>query len=232
VARGRYLFLPGWGATAGIYRRGLPQGWDLPQPPSFRATRGELRPYRDWIVDLLREGDEPAVLAGHSMGGALAVLAAADVPERVSALVLISPSGLPLQKTIPQCARTFAAQVAQGLYPPGELARSAVQVARAPRAAFRLAETLRNLDLSREMELVRAAGIPTTVIGCSTDTLVTVDHCRRSAALLGASSKTLTLADGHMWMLRGWRRLKDELAAARIEAPLEARAAPRYGART
>ena len=69
------------------------------------------------------------------------------------------------------------------------------------------------LDLSVEMRRVSAAGIDTTVVGCSTDTLVTAAHCRRAADLLGARYRELPLAGGHMWMLDAWPTLAAELAA-------------------
>lgn len=53
----------------------------------------DLRSNRALVVRLLEEiADEPAVLVGASMGGLLAMLTAAAVPERVAGLVLISPS--------------------------------------------------------------------------------------------------------------------------------------------
>jgi len=45
------------------------------------------------------------------------------------------------------------------------------------------------------------AGIPTTVIGCVTDTLVTTDRTRTLADALGARCEELELHGGHMWML-------------------------------
>jgi hypothetical protein len=43
-----------------------------------------------------------------------------------------------------------------------------------------------SIALSTEMQGVRRHRIPTTVIGCVTDTLVTIRHCRQAARLLGA----------------------------------------------
>jgi Mg-chelatase subunit ChlD len=151
------LFLPGWGAPAALYEPGLPDAWRALEPPSFAASGGSLEAYRRWLgVELSRAGRSP--LGGHSMGAALAILAAA--------------------------ARALAA------------------VARAPRAAFALAEEVRALDLRRECARVRAAGIPVLVVGCSTDTLVTRGHSQALADALGAEYRELTLAGGHMWMLR------------------------------
>jgi hypothetical protein len=43
------LFVPGWGASSGIYRAGLPESWEGLDPPRFRQTRGRLDAYREWL---------------------------------------------------------------------------------------------------------------------------------------------------------------------------------------
>jgi homoserine acetyltransferase len=65
---------------------------------------------------------------------------------------------------------------------------------------------VRGLDLRRECERIRAAGIPVTVIGCVSDTLVTASHSRALAEALGARYEELDSRGGHMWMLDDARR--------------------------
>src|SRR5206468_6200863 len=113
------LFVPGWGAPSSLYRRGLPPEWQVLEAPSFRQTRGKLDRYREWLRAVVTEQMEPVMLAGHSMGGALAVLAALDEPERVERLILFSPAGLPLRKPIAAIALTGLRQVLRGSYPFG-----------------------------------------------------------------------------------------------------------------
>lgn len=206
------LFLPGWGAPAALYEPALPATWDVLEPPGFAASGGSLAPYRRWLELELR-GRGCSSLAGHSMGGALAILAAAETPELVERLVLIAPAGLPLDKPIRQSVRDFLRQLVSGDYPPGAALTALVALARAPRPALALARHVRDLDLRRECARVRAAGIPTSVIGCVTDTLVTTDRARALAAALGARYEELDLRGGHMWMLADHARLAAAVSA-------------------
>jgi pimeloyl-ACP methyl ester carboxylesterase len=206
------LFLPGWGAPGTLYAPALPATWQALEPPAFAATGGSLAAYRGWLGRELRRRGRSA-LAGHSMGGALAILAAADTPELVDRLVLIGPAGLPLDKPIRASVRDFVGQLVRGEYPRQIAATAALAIARAPLSALRLAEHVRSLDLRRECARVHAAGVPAVVIGCATDTLVTTDRSRELARSLGARYEELDLRGGHMWML-GDRRRFTELVAA------------------
>ena len=206
------LFLPGWGAPAALYAPGLPPSWGVLEPRLFGT--GSFAEHRNWLLRKLDGLGEPVVLGGHSMGGALAIAAAAARPQRVRGLVLVSPAGLPLLKPIRSSARDLCRQAAGRSYP----VRSAAVALRAalvrPRLALRLARDVRALDLSEEMRRVRETGIAASVLGCSTDTLVTPGHARRVATLLGASYRELPDVGGHMWMLGAWSRFERELAAA------------------
>jgi pimeloyl-ACP methyl ester carboxylesterase len=208
------LFLPGWGAPGSLYTPGLAPGWTALEPPSFAVTRGSLGSYRSWLLSELERRTVPSCLAGHSMGGALAVLAAAAAPELVSRLVLISPAGLPLSKPMTASLARFASQAATGCYASTEMVAAVGRVARAPRAALRLARAVRALDLEQEMRAVRASGVPVEVVGCATDTLVTPANCRSVARLLGGSYRELTCSGGHMWMLDAWPTLAGILGPA------------------
>jgi len=216
----RGLLVPGWAATAGLYAAGLPEGWEALQPPSFRTTRGELPAYRHWLGEQLARAGGSVTLAGHSMGGALALLAATDQPGRVEKLILLSPAGLPLEKPIPASIATFACQVVRRRYPTRELCRTLARTAASPRAALRLARTIHDLDLSSELEPLRSQGIPCTIIACTSDKLITPAHCRRLAALLGAGYRQIDAPEGHVWMISRPERLAAEL---RTEGDLASR---------
>jgi pimeloyl-ACP methyl ester carboxylesterase len=206
------LFVPGWGASSGIYRAGLPESWEGLDPPRFRQTRGRLDAYREWLGAELARRPAPVSLAGHSMGAALAVLVAAERPELVRELILLGPAGLPFTKPPRAIVVTFAGQVARGCHPPRELGRAVAGIVAAPLAALRAARAVYGLDLRPELARVREHGIPCTVVGCTSDELATPAHCRRLAALLNARYRALDAAEGHIWMIAEPERLRAELS--------------------
>jgi len=175
------------------------------------VSHGSLEHLRGWLLGEIDRRRGPVTLGGHSMGAALAILAAASAPERVEELVLIAPAGLPLGKPVRACAADFLRHAAAGRHDLRDVAESAAELAAAPRAAIRLARTLRRLDLSAEMTRIHAARIPTTVIACSTDTLVTKEHCLATAGLTGGRYRELDHDGGHVWMFGRWSLLRHEL---------------------
>jgi pyochelin biosynthesis protein PchC len=208
------IFLPGFGARATAYVEGLPAGWEALQPPPVSSTGGSLDALGRWLTDELLRRPGPVILGGHSMGAALAVVVASRSPELVAGLVLVSPAGLPLTKPIHQSARDLARQVVRGRHRVADVATSAREMLAAPIATRRLIRTLRVLSLEREMERVRNAGIPASVIGCATDTLTTPAHCAATARLLGGGYRELGTSGGHVWMFGRWRLFERELSIA------------------
>jgi pimeloyl-ACP methyl ester carboxylesterase len=195
------LFVPGWGADPALYAPGLPAGWEIVRLPSYATTGGELSAYRSFLDDEIARRGRPVVLAGHSMGAALAILVAADRPADVERLILLSPAGLPITKPFRSNVVSFVRRVLRNWRSPGDFSRALGGSLRSPRAAIGLARAVHGLDVSRELELVRASGIPSTVVACSTDRLTTPDHCRRLAGLLGSDYREVEARGGHMWMI-------------------------------
>jgi pimeloyl-ACP methyl ester carboxylesterase len=208
------LFVPGWGATPGLYRAGLPDGWVALELPSFWSTGGDFRAYARWLGDEIARRPTPIVIAGHSMGATLALLAAAEQPELVEHVVMLSPAGLPLTKPMRASVRTFARQVFRGCYPAGELGRMVMGAVAAPRSALKLARAVHGLDLAPELERIRASGVRCTIVACARDELTTSAHCRALAAALDAEYREIDSAEGHIWPVTQPELVARELRAA------------------
>jgi pimeloyl-ACP methyl ester carboxylesterase len=189
------LFVPGWGAPAALYE--APADWVVLSPPPFAAA-STLEARLGWLRRELDCYDGRVVLGGHSMGAALAVLAAAEQPQKVERLVLLSPAGLPLAKPVHESLRDFVRQLRSRLYPRDQAVRAVGAVLAAPRAAWQLAFAVRMLDLQAQLA---ALEVRADVVACTTDTLTPAAHCRRIASLLRAGYRELDLPGGHMWML-------------------------------
>lgn len=207
------LFVPGLGARGSLYAPGLPEGWVALDPPSLGTTGGRVDALREWLVGELPRHDRPVTLAGHSLGAALAITAAADRPDLVERLILFSPAGLPLSKPMRASLWLLAKQVVQGLYPAREVAVVVRETIRHPSATYRLSREAHDLDLREEMTRVAASEIPAQVIACTSDTLTTPAVCQTIAATLGCGCEQIEGA-GHMWMLRDWTRFRAFLSGA------------------
>jgi pimeloyl-ACP methyl ester carboxylesterase len=138
LRRMRRLFVPGLGAPPSIYARALDASWRVVRAPSFAESGGSLRLHVSALVAELDAANEPATVAGHSMGAAVAVLATLERTEAVARLVLVSPAGLPLTKPIHASLRDFARQLRAGSFPLTATLSAVGSAARAPRAAARL----------------------------------------------------------------------------------------------
>jgi pimeloyl-ACP methyl ester carboxylesterase len=212
------LFIPGWGARARFYAPGLPVGWAAVDPPPFRRARS-LDAFRGWLVRELERQPGPVALAGHSMGAALALRAAADDPATVASLVLFAPAGLPLTKTLWRSLSAFARELGARRLPLRVALEGVLGVIRAPRAALHVGTEVRGLDLTSAMLRIREHGIPTTIVSCVTDTLVTPAAAHRMAELTGGRVVEISAAGGHLWMFGDWPRFRAALAAAAAQPP-------------
>jgi len=196
--------VPGFAVRGNLYRPGLPPGWVALDPPSMSVTGGRFDAYRRWLYGEVEARGRPLVLAGHSMGAALAICAASELPELVERLILFSPAGVPLSNPMFDSFLLLVRQSLQGLYSLEEIAFVVRETVKHPWATYRLARQAHDLDLSAEIGKVAAASIPTLVVGCESDTLTTTATCAHIADRLAGRYGQIT-GRGHMWMLTDWR---------------------------
>lgn len=67
-------------------------GFGLSEKGNHLYSPGNYAAFVKWIID--NHTDRPVILLGHSMGGAIALRFAADYPESLSRLVLVSTAGI------------------------------------------------------------------------------------------------------------------------------------------
>ena len=89
----------------------------LPKDPDQLHSWDQFADDLNQLLDVIDSGG-PWLLVGHSMGGAVSLLAAAARPERVAGLVLIDPAMLPFE---------IAAQVRAGVAIPNAMADQAAR---------------------------------------------------------------------------------------------------------
>jgi pimeloyl-ACP methyl ester carboxylesterase len=196
------VFLGGWHASADAYQPGLPPGWTCPEQPGFGETGGFFAAYVDWALRLVRAAGGAAHIAGHSLGGAIAIAVAAREPGRVARVTGFAPAGVPWSSgALRAAARDMIGNGLGRRRAPRAGSRSVPAALEDPRAALRLARTLERLDLRHELERVRAAGTELLVVGARGDRVAEPEACRRIAELGGGRYVEDAAGRDHLWVM-------------------------------
>lgn len=184
----RAPLLPGHGRTLREFARSGAEEW-------IAFARAELARFRERHPD--------AALAGLSMGGALAAVLAAELPD-LPALALVSPY-VSMPTTLRRAARVHpllalvAPYVSGGgdrsIHDPAEQARSLGYGGCTPRLLAELATVV-----ARAREALPALRVPTLVVQSRSDNRIPIEAAERAFALVGAPEKRLawTESGGHV----------------------------------
>ena len=220
--------LPGFGGSA-----------DLPGD-SF-----SLRGYALWVADLLDTIGiaEPVVMLGHSFGGGVAVRFAHDHRDRVRSLVLVNSIGGSAWKS-GRGLRSIAERPLWdwGLHFPSDVwpIRQATRVLpvvvedllpnllRNPRAIVKVANLARRSDLRGELESLRNAGLPISILWGTRDGIIPRESFE---ALCVASGVEGTIVEGsHSWLLADPAKfgeiITNDVRVAKAARELELQAPP------
>ena len=173
------LLLHGYGATGAIWKRTLPflaQHYqviivDLPGHGRSQFTgTWRLREIAPLLVHWLQQmGLQSVVLAGHSMGGAIAIHLTASAPELIDRLILVNAAGLPLRAQLPTLAAHSIGSFLQpgnGSYP-AEMLRN--QFLTSPHLLWQCAQEMLKSDFRAELAMISA---PTLIIWGERDLLL------------------------------------------------------------
>jgi pimeloyl-ACP methyl ester carboxylesterase len=204
------VFLHGWGLSARTYRASLQcllragvRVWAPSLPP---REAGGLDAYAHWVgafcdaVGL----DEPAVFAGHSFGGAVAIRSAHREPQRIRGLVLVNSIG----GAQAQALWDWGWRVPRELFPlrdatrvlPIVLNEAVPNVLRNPRAAWHAVEAARSADLGGEVAGLEARGVPIVVVWSHDDALITRASFESLCTAM-AAPVVRTVRGNHAWLI-------------------------------
>lgn len=222
------VLLHGWALADHTYRDVISsiasQGCHViaPAMPGFGGTHDlprdefSIAGYGRWVADLLDALgiDEPAVVVGHSFGGGVAIRLAHDHPHRVRSLVLVnSVGGSTWRKG--EVVKSISERPLWdwGLHFPSDVwpLRQATRVlpvlvedfipnlVRNPRAIARVANLARRADLRSEVEDLRKAGLPITILWGSRDGVIPRESFE--ALCVAAGVEGTVVHGSHSWLL-------------------------------
>lgn len=196
-------------------------GWSVAAPdlPGHGRSQGEpLRSVEDmagWVVRLLDALGAPrAVLVGHSMGGAIALEAAARHKDRVAGLGLIgTAAAIPVGPALLEAARERPAQAFDMMTAWSHTPSARLGGSKAP-GLWMTGNTRRQFDLTQPGVLAidltacaawqtgpdaaRAVSCPTVVISAAADLMTPAKHGAALAAMIPGARSVLLPRCGHM----------------------------------
>ncbi|KXF55543.1 hydrolase [Rhodococcus sp. SC4] len=221
------VFLHGWELTPRIYRHALarlarnfrvhapviPGFAGVPdRPPDERTLRG----CSTWLGQFLNAaGIGPVTLVGHSLGGAIAIQAAHDLPDQISRLVLVNSVGGGSCSGDSGEARSIrdrplwewgAAALGEALSisvlapTPTTLPNATRNWFCDPGAAWRTAHIARTADLTPELHQLAQRGLPVSLLWGRGDRLIPRASFESLRDSLG-TPPVFTVAGGHGWLI-------------------------------
>lgn len=210
------LFFPGWASIdASYYRvdRDKADGWQVVIVPYSRLMKsGDPQELLKTLPGFLKEQHLQRVyVAGHSMGGLLALLFAAQHPSTVAHLYLINAAGVYGQETIVNRIRAFS--ISNGRFfrqHPLLLLKSTINLLTKPRWQTKLA---RFSHLSHVEETAKQLQVTTTILWGDNDLVMPLWQGEMLSRWI-AGSRLIVIPKGeHDWVLQNPQPLWKELQA-------------------
>jgi pimeloyl-ACP methyl ester carboxylesterase/glycine cleavage system regulatory protein len=222
------VFLHGWGLAEHAYKRALKrlilQGCRVYAPalPGFGETpelpkeQRTIEGFAGWVAGFMDAAqiEGPALLAGHSFGGGVAIRLAHDHPNRVAYLVLLNSVGGTARSPGPRAlsalnlaAWTWALRAVRDPSPMIEglqVLRAAAEdlipnLLRHPRTMWEVGQLARSADLAAELEELGRRQLPVLVLWGDSDRVLPVGSFEALCGAIGTDGRVVS--KGHSWLL-------------------------------
>ena len=223
------MFLHGWGLGHHAYKRALKRLVRLgcqvyaPALPGFGGSANlhsrqvDLAGYASWAAAFLDSVgvEEPALVIGHSFGGAVATKLAHDFPDRVEHLVLVDAVGAGVWSALGDKVRTLGERplwhwavhfpidvaMAWGAVPTiSAILEDAVpNLVSNPVGMWRTGMLARRADLTADLGELRGHGVPVTVVWGEGDSIVPRASFEATCRALGVDG--FLVRGRHSWLL-------------------------------
>jgi glycine cleavage system regulatory protein len=161
--------------------------------------------YADWVALFMFELgiEEPALVIGHSFGGAVAIKLARDHPSLVRYLILLNAVGSGTRRYPWDWAAGFAREfwpVPQALEMMQAMRSDfAPNLVRNPVGVIRAGLVARDIDLRTEMTDLRMLDVPVLALTSDRDRVIPLSAFETVCGTLGADSRVVS--GGHAWLL-------------------------------
>jgi pimeloyl-ACP methyl ester carboxylesterase len=173
---------------------------DLPGFGGMRRDRAGfiLSQSAQWIAAWIKEmGIGPVHLVGHSLGGLICCRVAASFPQMVERLVLVSPAGVPSDRTL--VSYLFPLLRAAGQLTPRFALLLASDFIRAgPRTILQAASDLLSDDVCDDLKKIRS---PTLIVWGTDDPMIPASVATVFRSTIADSSFVLLNGAGHVPMI-------------------------------
>jgi len=205
------VFLSGIGRGRSSYKKFIsltPSSYDLHFLNStFLMHDGHDRAIGEIENFLDRNRLEAISLAGHSLGGGLAILYASSYPKRVKHLYLLDSIGINEQKSFVYHMVHFLRRPINEAVKDLKVLPTAIKH---PMLLSKLSYYVRSIDLQNEAANIK---VPTIIIWGEKDVLIPVRHARKLANLIKKSKVIILPKVGHDWPVHNpelfWENIKN-----------------------
>jgi len=178
-----------------------PPNWQIQSIPyEDLVPNGNTAKLNQAILEFLAKRQLDKVnLAGHSLGGALALLFAHDHPEKVKGLFLLDSEGIPGHETITEMFKNFyLSHTSHARKKIIENTKAILRIIKKPILHLRLAQFAHNIDIQRQAQELKT---PTVIIWGEKDRIVPLWQGQKLHELI-PNSKFLILKDmDHDWVI-------------------------------